>query len=123
MLLANVAAEDGQSADAQRQGEEGLTHGGVDGLPEDEVALGIVHQVVEVGHEVEGQALHTALQGEGTHGQQYHHRQQAEHHGLILIFSTPFCRPRETTSMLPTTTTKNSRYTTTQAAPPYWPVM
>ena len=76
MLLANVAAEDGQSADAQRQGEEGLTHGGVDGLPEDEVALGIVHQVVEVGHEVEGQALHAALQGERTHGQQYHHRQQ-----------------------------------------------
>lgn len=82
-LLANVAAEDGQSSDAQRQGEEGLTHGSVDGLPEDEVTLSIVHQVVEVGHEVEGQALHAALQSEGAHGQQHHHRQQAEHHGLI----------------------------------------
>ena len=82
MLLADVAAEDGQGTDAQGQGEEGLAHGGVHRLAQDEVSLGVVGQVVEVGHEVELQALAGTLQQNGVDRQHHHQGQQAEHHHL-----------------------------------------
>ena len=49
-LLADVAAEDGQGADAQAQGEECLAHGVVDRRAQNKSAVRVICQVMEIGH-------------------------------------------------------------------------
>ena len=83
MLLADIAAEDGDGSDAQRQGEKRLSHSGEDRLAQDEPALPVVNQVAEVGLEVEPQALPRPFQQDGVHRQHHHQDQQAHHHHLV----------------------------------------
>ena len=83
MFLADIAAEDGDGSDAQGQGEEGLAHGGENHLAQNPAALRVVGQVVEIGLEVEPQALARPLQHHGVHRQYYHQGQQADHHDLV----------------------------------------
>ena len=60
VLFADVATENGQRTDAEGEGEECLSHGGVDRLPQHKIAVGIVHQIVQVGLQVEFQTLRRA---------------------------------------------------------------
>ena len=83
MFLADIATEDGNGSDAQGQGKEGLAHGGKDRLTQNPVALSVVGQVVEVGLEVEPQALLRPVQQDGVHRQHHHQDQQAHHHHLV----------------------------------------
>ena len=83
MLLANVAAKNGQRADAQGQGKEGLAHGGVHRLAQNHFSISVVHQVVEVGLEIELQPRLGPLQGDRADHQHHQHRQQAQHHHLV----------------------------------------
>ena len=93
VVLPNVAAKDGQGANAQGEGEERLTHGGKDGLAQNHVSIGIIHQIVKVGLEIEFQALGSAVQGHRAEGQHHHHQQQAEHHGLVDLFHSVLKSP------------------------------
>ena len=52
-LPADVASKDSHGADAQAQGEEGLAHGVIDRPEQAEISFGVVHQVVEIGDQVE----------------------------------------------------------------------
>ena len=76
-LPADVAAEDGHGANAQAQGEEGLVHGA-----HNHVAQAHVHGPLQVGHQVEGQALRAALHKDAVDGQDYHNGQEGKHHKL-----------------------------------------
>ena len=89
-LLADVAAENGHGANTQAEGEEGLSHGVIDGAEQPKAAVGIVQSVVEVGHQVELHALHGTGKGEGADGQHYQQGQQAEHHGLVDLLHAVF---------------------------------
>ena len=77
MLLADVAAKNRHSTDAQAQGEEGLihrTHQGVDDA-------NLLH-AAKVRHQEEGKTLLCAVHEEAVHGQNDHDEEQGDHHAL-----------------------------------------
>ena len=90
LALFHIAAVDEHARAVDGQGEEGLSHGVIDGAEQPKAAVGIVHQVVEVGHQVELHALHGTGKGEGADGQHYQQGQQAEHHGLVDLLHAVF---------------------------------
>ena len=90
LALFHIAAVDEHARAVDGQGEEGLSHGVIDGAEQPKAAVGIVHQVVEVGHQVELHALHGTGKGKGADGQHYQQGQQAEHHGLVDLLHAVF---------------------------------
>ena len=75
-LLADVAAENGHGADAQRQREKGLSNGRVHHIAGDPG---------QVRHQVKPQALRRTVQGEAVNSQHQHQQQKQQHH----VFGDP----------------------------------
>ena len=82
MLLADVAAEDGQRAHADAQCEEGLAHSG-----EDYLAYTMLGNFVEVGVEVILEAGFTARKQHGVGCKHNHQHDEEGHHNLGDAFN------------------------------------
>ena len=85
LLLADVAAEDSERADAQAQREEGLAHSG-----EDNLAHAMLQNPIEIRIEIIFQPGFTARQHDGVDSKHQHEHEQAGHHcfrdALYAIF-------------------------------------
>ena len=85
LLLADVAAEDSERADAQAQREEGLAHSSKDNL-----ADAMLHNLVEIRIEIILQTGIAARQHDGVDSKHQHEHEQAGHHhfcdALYAIF-------------------------------------
>ena len=79
-VLAQVAAENQHAARTDGQREERLAHGGVHGVHG--VAQTLAEELVKVGQQVEGEAVHAAGQGDRAHAQHEHDDEQRAHHDL-----------------------------------------
>ena len=77
LLLADVAAEDSERADAQAQREEGLAHSS-----EDNLAHAMLHNPIEIRIEIIFQTGFTARQHDGVDCKHQHEHEQAGHHDL-----------------------------------------
>ena len=77
LLLADVAAEDGQRAHADAQREEGLAHSS-----EDYLAHAMLRDFAEVRIEIISQALSAARQHDGVDSEHQHQQDEADHHRL-----------------------------------------
>ena len=77
-VFAQVTAENQHAARTDGQREERLAHGGVHGVHG--VAQTLAEELVEVGQQVEGQAVHAAGQGDCAHAQHEHDDEQRAHH-------------------------------------------
>ena len=87
VVLPDIASKNRHRAYAQRKGKEGLSHGCKNSLTQAESAFGVVHQVVEVGLEIEFQSRHSSRQRYSPN-RQTTHDQQADHHNLSDLFHT-----------------------------------
>ena len=77
LLLADVAAEDSERADAQAQREEGLAHSS-----EDNLAHAMLQNSIEIRIEIIFQTGVTARQHDGVDCEHQHEHEQAGHHDL-----------------------------------------
>ena len=75
LLLADVAAEDSECANAQAQREEGLAHSS-----EDNLAHAMLHNLIEIRIEIIFQTSITARQHDGVDCKYQHEHEQAGHH-------------------------------------------
>ena len=77
MISGDVASEDRHGADAEAQGEEGLTHSGVDHLKPS-----VFLNLSEIGNQIEADTLSRARQGDAPDAQQDENEEQGYHHHL-----------------------------------------
>ena len=83
MIPGNIASENRHGADAEAQGEEGLSHGGVYHLKPS-----VFLNLSEVGNQIEADALSGAWQGNAADAQQNQDEKQRNHHNLGNSFHT-----------------------------------